>query len=1080
MARIRHRLEHSLILLDDYLHPLFGADPEEDRPFFSLKRRLGDVPEGHDSNGRSFLAQRLRQLYRRDPAELDTYDDNVKKHLDAINAARPQDEQITLKYFQLLSLLYTEHVLHRLFTDVDAFVAELNQLVAQRNERQRKDKFDDFAPDDLTKLAYWMATGSGKTLILHINYHQMRRYLALANQPPYDNILLITPNVGLSQQHLKECQLSGVPARIFRQSATQVLPGTVQIIDIHKFTGGATGPQTVNIAHFEGRNLVFVDEGHRGASGDVWFGYRDQLAADGFTFEYSATFGEALNSGNKPEDLAMRHAYGKAAVFDYSYRYFYGDGYGKDYTILNLPHSYSQDDCDTLLLANLLTLYEQTWVYRQYQAQMRDYHIEFPLLMFVGHTVQIGKKRLSKSDEESLSDVLDMVRFLHRVTSDRDWVVQTAGDILEGRSGLTDEHGVDIFLTKFPVLGGSFALDTLYDDLLLTIFQAPAAGTLHLANIRNAAGEISLRVGTSDVPFGVINIGDDASFLKVAGEQDVGPVIDPADALRGSLFDEINHTGSTVNILVGAKKFTEGWSSWRVSGMGLLNVGRSEGSEVIQMFGRGVRLKGYRRSLQRSAVLDGQHPRHLPLLETLNIFSVNGDYLAQFKQALGREGIIEGYEEIYLPVRFDTFDQEQPELYVIRTRQDLQFVDQPAFALVAEDNAQIKPEIDLSPRVQIATSIEATTTLHASRQEACISPTYLDILDWEAIYLEMLAWRRQRDFRNMTIQRQVLHDIMTVETNGGHPHSQYYTLFAPDDLIAPPTFADLPRLQAIVVAILKRYAERFYNHRRQQWESKNLEYRLLDKNDPNMLPATLPLDPPQAGYVIKVNRDKPDLIDEVENLVQQGQALYQQDQDNFPNIVFDRHLYIPLVAQGYYDTNTYTFTEAEDIKSVPVGLNEGEARFVRRLRHHLTTLAAAQLGDRKLYLLRNLSRGKGIGFFEARNFYPDFILWVVDGTRQSITFIDPKGLAMLRPNDFSNPKIQLHQILQAEIAPRPNNPNITLDSYIISAESYEETVRYFGDPNNPFSRDQFAAHHVLFPSFAAEQLLDALLQALQS
>ena len=38
--------------------------------------------------------------------------------------------------------------------------------------------------------------------------------------------------------------------------------------------------------------------------------------------------------------------------------------------------------------------------------------------------------------------------------------------------------------------------------------------------------------------------------------------------------------------------------------MGLMNVGRSEGSEIIQLFGRGVRLKGYRYSLKRSKMLD--------------------------------------------------------------------------------------------------------------------------------------------------------------------------------------------------------------------------------------------------------------------------------------------------------------------------------------------------------------------------------------------------------------------------------------------------------------------------------------------
>ena len=60
----------------------------------------------------------------------------------------------------------------------------------------------------------------------------------------------------------------------------------------------------------------------------------------------------------------------------------------------------------------------------------------------------------------------------------------------------------------------------------------------------------------------------------------------------GSLFHEINKPHSTVNLLIGSKKFTEGWNSWRVSTMGLMNVGKTEGSQIIQLFGRGVRLKG--------------------------------------------------------------------------------------------------------------------------------------------------------------------------------------------------------------------------------------------------------------------------------------------------------------------------------------------------------------------------------------------------------------------------------------------------------------------------------------------------------
>ena len=42
MPPIRQRLEHCLILLDDYLHPLFGADPNAPQPFLDLKRKLGE------------------------------------------------------------------------------------------------------------------------------------------------------------------------------------------------------------------------------------------------------------------------------------------------------------------------------------------------------------------------------------------------------------------------------------------------------------------------------------------------------------------------------------------------------------------------------------------------------------------------------------------------------------------------------------------------------------------------------------------------------------------------------------------------------------------------------------------------------------------------------------------------------------------------------------------------------------------------------------------------------------------------------------------------------------------------------
>jgi hypothetical protein len=111
----------------------------------------------------------------------------------------------------------------------------------------------------------------------------------------------------------------------------------------------------------------------------------------------------------------------------------------------------------------------------------------------------------------------------------------------------------------------------------------------------------------------------------------------------GSLFHEINKPQSTVNLLIGSKKFTEGWSSWRVSTMGLMNVGKGEGAQIIQLFGRGVRLKGYDLSLKRSSrarLPDGvDRPKHLSVLETLGIFGIHADYMAQFRDFLEEEGL---------------------------------------------------------------------------------------------------------------------------------------------------------------------------------------------------------------------------------------------------------------------------------------------------------------------------------------------------------------------------------------------------------------------------------------------------------
>ncbi len=189
------KLEKRLVLLA-WLNSLFG--------YKSNRELLADTKkaeEGFDPFGQSYVRHRLVGLgdkVRIPAPDLGRYDDNIRNHLAAINQHRA--EPITLRYFQYLALLYTEVFLDWRCNRPGELLRVLNEFVDSRNARRPAGDPPDpeFTSADLNKLAYWMATGSGKTLIMHFNYRQFLHY----NRKALDNILLITPNEGLTDQHM--------------------------------------------------------------------------------------------------------------------------------------------------------------------------------------------------------------------------------------------------------------------------------------------------------------------------------------------------------------------------------------------------------------------------------------------------------------------------------------------------------------------------------------------------------------------------------------------------------------------------------------------------------------------------------------------------------------------------------------------------------------------------------------------------------------------------------------------------------------------------------------------------------------
>lgn len=1051
-TKLPAKLQEALVLFK-YILNLFGC-----KDLAALSENLKDPAlEGTDDEGVSRLFHALKlHLYTEvgiKNEKLLEYDHHIVRFTKEINENRR--EKITWKYYQYLALLFTEIYLDRYFSDKVRLLEDINRfLIDDFNFRPETwHEMKPFTDDDLNKLAFWCATGSGKTLMLHVNIKQYLYYAEKHHAKKLNRILILTPNEGLSNQHIHELNASGFHANLFTKQGQGGLFGgkqTVEVIDINKLAD-TDGDKTVAIDSFEGNNLVLVDEGHRGSGGEVWKEYRNKLTQEGFSFEYSATFGQAIAALTGDKRSALLEEYGKATLFDYSYRYFYNDGYGKDYRIMNMASWDDEELLNMYLTAYLLSLYEQTLCYESSPSVRNQFLIARPLGIFVGGSVNAVRSVRGKQ----VSDVVQILLFLQAFVDNPEAFIEYIKRLLNPDDGIKNSHGYSLFANSFTLIKDKMRLGEedeyareTYLKVLSTIFhsQVPNA-RLHIDKQRGGDEEIGLRIGNADY-FGVINVGDSSKLLSLCEEN--GLLCETKEFGTLSLFSDINEEYSSINILIGSKKFNEGWSSWRVSVMGLMNVGRSEGSEIIQLFGRGVRLKGFKYSLKRSSKLDSSHnpgnlPRGLRNIETLNIFGVRADYMDTFRKYLEDEGL-PANEETYIPIQIPTVKllPKSTKLKVVRLKQGYDFKK----AVVVHpldmiDSTHIK--LDCTRRVDAIYSDGARVATAAAITTGKIGKSHLSLLNWNNIFFAIQQMKNERGWYNMEISLEVLKTLMD--------RPGWYELAIQEaDLEFHDYGRDVTRWEDITVALLRAYIDRAYKRSKGKWESQYMETVYVSANDPNFFDE----------YTVEVRQDQKEWIEKLKELREQiVSGNLEHDFSIYGQWIqalrFDRHLYFPLLCMRDKDANGKKFlkdlhTNEPLIKFSPVPLNLGESVFVKHVREYYEKHKDDILKGKEVYLLRNESR-KGIGFFEACNFYPDFILWVNEGERQHVTFIDPKGIRNLK--GINDPKIQLYNLLKTEVEPSLGDVNITLDSYIISNTAYDE-VRIWGD------YPDFKENHVTF------------------
>jgi len=1054
--------DDQLVLFRYFLHELkLGS-------LGALSEKLNSTEfEGLNESGNTYFCDYITRICKMRGAavtgeKLRYYDENICRHTCRISENRGAFQW---KYFQYIALLFTEMYLDRYFSDPEDFCSELNAwLKEKRRESLGLIDFEPYTPEKLNKLAFMCATGSGKTLIMHINIlqylHYFKRAKRLNSKLSLNKIIVLAPNESMSKQHLEELKLSSIPAVMFKKDdGFAARFSDVIVVDMNKLKEEGK-IKTVSVDSFEQNNLVLVDEGHRGLSGDVWYDYRTRLSAEGFAFEYSATFKQALKANaagstqKAKEERALMEEYGKSIIMDYSYKYFYGDGYGKNYRIYNLQSSIDAEQRLLYLVGCLLSFYQQMKLFDIKREELRDFQIEKPLLVFVGNRVT------AKTSRDERTDVEEVLYFIDRFVRDPAASIARINTVLKENTNLIDGNGNELFYRDFEALKEFFGADpdpaAIFKDILRLVFNAEGAGDepcLHMEHVRQIPGEIGLKIGELSEYFGVVSIGDASGLIKNCQKKNI--VVKTEEFISESLFHSINTRNSNIKVLIGSRKFTEGWNSWRVSTMGLINFAKGEGSQAIQLFGRGVRLKGYKGCLKRSCKLDirASAPKYIELLETLTIFGVRAQYMEDFKRYLEREGTPTNDKiyEFHLPVvsRFD--EVKDKKLHVIKVKNGANFKKQARRLVVdAPDEGFLrylvksKTVIDCRSKIQ---AIDSTFSfeLKSVPEELVIPKEKLPLLDYRRIFEELEQYKSEKKYFNLSIVQEKLAAIL--QTDG------WYSLLIPKNILEINSPAKLEAVTDYAIMALKSYIDKFFKYEKARWEAPLLEYAILDADHNNFVDEYTVTYGQQYG-LDPTGEELGTFTKEMAAILQANNGLDEYKKKFFRGrlVLFDfrAHLYAPLICLEKSDLR---------MQVSPVALNSNEMIFVDYLKEYVETHGDV-LEGKSLYLLRNKSK-IGMGFFEAGNFYPDYILWIDTGDKQYISFIDPKGLLHIRPDD---PKVEFYRTikeLEARLAPTADGKTVILNSFIMSGTPSSQLRQWWNmerpqrEEKNVYTLDNF-------------------------
>lgn len=558
-------------------------------------------------NNEIFVAQKLAEEELNaneinDPLEMldfKSFDSN-KELLDYQQQALINAFRMLVAYFRDFKEnkkeFYAFYQKHYSFANCDFAKKKLNHLLKSHFKVENGCvKFENF----INRLAFYMATGSGKTIVI-IKLVELLSVAMGMGLIPKKNIMFFSANEHLIKQFEKEIEkynrskdyskqidfknLKSVKNKDFYHSPKDFFQKIV--LFYYRADLMSDEESKENLLNYKdcwdnGENYVILDEAHKGnkteSKRQAIFSL---LSQKGFLFNFSATFTEE-------SDLIT-------AVYNLNVGEWVKLGYGKESVLLkknNLSAFKELKDLndrekEIALLKALLLLGMQ----KRYKTEG---YFHDPLMLVFTHSVNVEN-----------SDAEIFFKTLARVIENDD-----ESDFLKAKDDLLEELKSPEFLFsgngdkdyKIKVFKESLkSMD--FKGLKEAVFYASNGHIEVIINPKNNQ-EIAFKLNTSDKVFCLIRIGDITEWIREKLKS-VKVVSKNLSFKEESYFSQIDK--SSINILVGSRAFDTGWDSTRPSVILFLNIGLDDDAKklVKQSFGRGVRIESVKNQRQRLAYLD--------------------------------------------------------------------------------------------------------------------------------------------------------------------------------------------------------------------------------------------------------------------------------------------------------------------------------------------------------------------------------------------------------------------------------------------------------------------------------------------